>query len=111
MDTEILNVIAVMQDSLRSIRVLMNEKRIHSTLDYDDECSLIDGDYDRIRQLFLVLLQNAVKYADEDTEIRVESRYRLRIPACLCQNRSGAVYLKNFTGGIITEIKMVPAWD
>ena len=71
MDTEILNVIAVMQDSLRSIRVLMNEKRIHSTLDYDDECSLIDGDYDRIRQLFLVLLQNAVKYADEDTEIRV----------------------------------------
>lgn len=71
MDTEILNVIAVMQDSLRSMRVLMNEKRIHPTLDYEDECSLIEGDYDRVRQLFLILLQNAVKYADEDTEIRV----------------------------------------
>lgn len=71
MDTEILNVIAVMQDSLRSMRVLMNERGICSTLEYEDECSLIEGDYDRIRQLFLILLQNAVKYADENTEICV----------------------------------------
>ena len=27
------------------------------------------GDYDRVRQLFTVLLQNAVKYSDEGTEI------------------------------------------
>ena len=36
---------------------------------YDDECSLIEGDYDRIRQLFTILLQNAVKYSDENTQI------------------------------------------
>lgn len=71
LDKEVLNVIAVMQDAMRSMRVLMNEKRITGKLDYEDECSLIAGDYDRIRQLFLVLLQNAVKYADEDTEICV----------------------------------------
>lgn len=76
METEVLNVIAVMQDSLRSMRVLMNEKRIQAKLDYEDECSLIEGDYDRIRQLFLVLLQNAVKYADEDTEIHVKINRR-----------------------------------
>lgn len=74
LDTEVLNVIAVMQDSLRSMRVLMNEKQIQAKLDYEDECSLIEGDYDRIRQLFLVLLQNAVKYADEETEISVNIR-------------------------------------
>ncbi len=74
LEKEILNVIAVMQDSLRSMRVLMNEKGIQASLDYDDECSLIEGDYDRIRQLFLVLLQNAVKYADDNTEIRVTIR-------------------------------------
>lgn len=71
LDKEVLNVIAVMQDAMRSMRVLMNEKNITGLLDYEDECSLIDGDYDRIRQLFLVLLQNAVKYADENTEIHV----------------------------------------
>lgn len=72
LDKEVLNVIAVMQDAMRSMRVLMAEKRIRGVLDYEDECSLIDGDYDRIRQLFLVLLQNAVKYADEDTQLRVD---------------------------------------
>lgn len=71
LDKEVLNVIAVMQDAMRSMRVLMGEKDIEGVLDYEDECSLIDGDYDRIRQLFLVLLQNAVKYADEGTEIKV----------------------------------------
>ncbi len=71
LDKEVLNVIAVMQDAMRSVRVLMREKNIEGVLKYEDECSLIDGDYDRIRQLFLVLLQNAVKYADEGTEIKV----------------------------------------
>lgn len=71
LECEILNVIAVMQDAMRSMRVLMREKGIRAILDYEDECSLIEGDYDRIRQLFLLLLQNAVKYADEDTDIHV----------------------------------------
>lgn len=72
LDKEVLNVIAVMQDAMRSMRVLMAEKEITGVLNYEDECSLINGDYDRIRQLFLVLLQNAVKYADRQTEIRVD---------------------------------------
>lgn len=76
LDKEVLNVIAVMQDAMRSMRVLMKEKDISGVLNYEDECSLIDGDYDRIRQLFLVLLQNAVKYADEQTEIHVDIRKR-----------------------------------
>lgn len=74
LDYELLNVIAVMQDAMRSMRVLMGEKRIVGELEYEDECSLISGDYDRIRQLFLILLQNAVKYADEDTKIQVNIR-------------------------------------
>ncbi len=74
LDTEVLNAIAVMQDSLRSMRVLMSEKQIQASLHYEDECSLIEGDYDRIRQLFLLLLQNAVKYADDNTQIDVNIR-------------------------------------
>ena len=71
LNVEVMNVIAVAQDAMRSIRILMGEKGLRGTVDFDDPCSLIEGDYDRIRQMFVILLQNAVKYADRDTEIRV----------------------------------------
>ncbi|MGN1205742.1 MAG: sensor histidine kinase, partial [Eubacterium sp.] len=71
LNLEVLNVIAVMQDVVRSMRMMCAERNIKTDLQYDDECSLIEGDYDRIRQLFLILMQNAVKYADEDTEITI----------------------------------------
>ncbi len=71
LNREVLNVIAVAQDAMRSIRILMSEKNLTGSVTYEDECSLVDGDYDRIRQLFTILLQNAVKYSDEGTEILV----------------------------------------
>lgn len=71
MDLEVLNVIAVAQDAMRSIRILMKEKNLTGEVTYTDACSLIKGDYDRIRQLFTILLQNAVKYSEEGTEITV----------------------------------------
>lgn len=71
MNMEVLNVIAVAQDAMRSLRILMQEVNLTGEVTFDDACSLIEGDYDRIRQLFVILLQNAVKYADEGTEIHV----------------------------------------
>ena len=71
MNVEVLNVIAVAQDAMRSIRILMAEKQLTGTVTYEDACSLMEGDYDRIRQLFTILLQNAVKYSDEGTAIEV----------------------------------------
>ena len=49
----------------------MAEKQIQSELVYDDECSFIRGDYDRIRQLFIIILQNAIKYSEPDTHVYV----------------------------------------
>ncbi|MBP3703682.1 MAG: HAMP domain-containing protein [Lachnospiraceae bacterium] len=72
LDMELLNVIAVAQDTLRSLRVMMKEKNIETELSYNDECSLICGDYDRIRQLFLIILQNAMKYSEGGTKISVK---------------------------------------
>ncbi|MCH5251405.1 MAG: HAMP domain-containing histidine kinase [Lachnospiraceae bacterium] len=71
MDMEVLNLIAVAQDAMRGIRILMSEKNLTGDVIYEDACSLIEGDYDRIRQLFTILLQNAVKYSDEGTKITV----------------------------------------
>lgn len=71
LNTEVLNVIAVAQDSMRSLRLLMKEKDMTGTVEYEDARSLIQGDYDRIRQLFIILLQNAVKYGSEGSGIEV----------------------------------------
>ena len=71
LDTEVINLIAVAQDAMRGLRILMKEKGLHGEVTYDDEMSLIDGDYDRIRQVFVVLMQNAIKYCDPNTSIRV----------------------------------------
>ena len=71
LDTEVINVIAVAQDAMRGLRILMKEKNLTGEVTYDDEMSLINGDYDRIRQVFVVLMQNAIKYCDSGTEIKV----------------------------------------
>lgn len=71
LDKEVINVIAVAQDAMRSIRILMQERHMTGKVEYEDVCSLMEGDYDRIRQLFVILLENAVKYGDENTEIEV----------------------------------------
>ena len=71
LDTEVINVIAVAQDAMRGLRILMKEKDLTGEVTYNDEMSLIMGDYDRIRQVFVVLMQNAIKYCDPGTEIRV----------------------------------------
>lgn len=71
LNVEVLNVIAVAQDAMRSMRILMQGKRLTGEVTYEDERSFIDGDYDRIRQLFTILLQNAVKYSNEGTQIAV----------------------------------------
>ena len=58
LEMEVLNVIAVAQDAMRGIRILMAEKQMQGSVDFEDACSLIQGDYDRIRQVFSILLQN-----------------------------------------------------
>ena len=71
LNIEVINVIAVAQDVMRSMRILMQEKNLQGEVTYEDECSLIKGDYDRVRQLFTILLQNAVKYSDQGTKITI----------------------------------------
>lgn len=85
LDIEVLNVIAVAQDAMRSMRILMQEKELQGEVTYEDECSLIEGDYDRVRQLFTILLQNAVKYSYQGTKITIHiERKQKTIVATVC---------------------------
>lgn len=62
----------IFSDVIRSGRILGQEKQIHIEADYDsDEPWLMMGDYDRLRQMFLVILDNAVKFSREGGRIEI----------------------------------------
>ena len=71
LEVEELSIIAVLQDVIRSMRILAKEKQIKVEFKYEDPCCFINGDYDRIRQLFIILLDNALKYSNSNSEVEI----------------------------------------
>ena len=55
--------IQIFEELVRSIRPLSEEKKIQIELNHDQEVYMMYGDYDRLRQMFLVILDNAVKFS------------------------------------------------
>ena len=65
------------------------EKRI--TIDYkicDDPCIMM-GDYERLRQMFLVIIDNAIKFSDEDSIIHVKLECDSKIYASVADEGVG----------------------
>ncbi|MDO4167742.1 MAG: ATP-binding protein [Eubacteriales bacterium] len=62
----------VFVDVVRSGRILGQEKHLELELDLPekDPCMMF-GDYDRLRQMFLIIVDNAVKFSPEDGRIRI----------------------------------------
>lgn len=54
----------VLDDALRFIRPVSRERAITFQTDCEENHCIIDGDYQRIRQLLLILLDNAVKFSN-----------------------------------------------
>ena len=70
-DMTALNVLDVLSDALRSARQLADGKRIVIRLEADTPALTIAGDYGRLKQMFLIVLDNAVKFSPENSEIMV----------------------------------------
>ena len=60
----------VVNDSIRAMRVKSKEKNINIDFKYDDEF-VVNADYGRIRQLLIILLDNAVKFSFENSTISI----------------------------------------
>lgn len=71
-EKEPVNLVQVFDDVLRSTHVLRTQKKIHVDYKKSQDCILLMGDYDRLRQMFVVILDNAVKFSSEQSTIYVK---------------------------------------
>lgn len=69
---EPLDLLDVLRDAVRSQRIRAGEKQIRTDLQADSESVPFVGDYGRLRQMFVTVLNNAVKYSPEHALIQVK---------------------------------------
>lgn len=69
LETEEINLCDVVRDAARAIRQPAREKKIAVCVDCPGRECLIAGDYGRIRQMLLILLDNAVKFSPPESSV------------------------------------------
>ena len=80
-DQEPVNINQIFDDIIRSASVISEEKNIRIDAQKEPGNILIMGDYDRLRQMFLVILDNAIKFSENSSTIyiKIETGDKLRI--------------------------------
>ena len=72
MDKEPVSLAQIFADVMRSARVIGEEKEIHFVVDIPEEQPfMIEGDYGRLRQMFLIVLDNAVKFSERGGKVHL----------------------------------------
>ena len=72
-EKEPVSLMQVFGDINRSARMIGKEKNIKFVSEFpeEDPCLML-GDYGRLRQMFMVIIDNAVKFSDENGEISIK---------------------------------------
>lgn len=71
---EATDLLMVLEDAVRAVRVIATEKSIHIDYEKTDDEWLILGDYGRLRQMFVAALDNAIKYSSFKGDILVQAK-------------------------------------
>ena len=71
MDMRELNICDVLRDAVRSAQHIAKTKTVDIRLDMDSEYRVMKGDYGRLRQMFLIVLTNAVKFSNDGGIVQV----------------------------------------
>jgi len=65
------NLCDVLSDAVKSASALARERNIQIRTDFIKPCLMIQGDYGRLRQMFLVILDNAVKFSPSAASVDI----------------------------------------
>lgn len=68
-DSESVNLCDILSDAVKSASSLARDKRIDIQLDMPEPCLFFWGDYGRLRQMLLIVLDNAIKFSPEDSVV------------------------------------------
>ncbi|MEI5994962.1 HAMP domain-containing sensor histidine kinase [Candidatus Enterococcus mansonii] len=72
---EPVNINDILSDSLRGLRLKASEKQQQLLVELDmEKPTIVSGDYGRIRQLFVILIENAIKFAPPQATITIQSK-------------------------------------
>jgi len=66
-----INLCDVLKDAVRSAVNIANYKNIDIEFSQDRDVFLINGDYGRLRQMFLIVVDNSVKFSNENSKIYI----------------------------------------
>lgn len=69
MEMEPVNLVQIFVDIIRSASVIAAKKNISLKFTKSQDCIMMLGDYDRLRQMFLVIVDNAIKFSPENGTI------------------------------------------
>jgi signal transduction histidine kinase len=72
MNMDELNMVDVVQDAVRSANHLYPRKAVTIRTQFEAPERIVNGDYGRLRQLLLILLDNAVKFSKDEDIVDVE---------------------------------------
>ena len=64
---------SLIKDMSRTIKPLVINKNIELVLDLDSNLPPLFSDYDKLKQLFLIFLDNAIKFSPFNSEIKIKS--------------------------------------
>ena len=68
-EMECVNLIDILLDTMRSMRLVAERKQISLRFDNDNELIPVMGDYGRLRQLITILVDNAIKFSPEGSSV------------------------------------------
>lgn len=70
-DKEPVDILQIIDDLVKSVHAISEEKNIRVELTKDKPVYMMMGDYDRLKQMFLIILDNAIKFSQENSSIHI----------------------------------------
>jgi len=70
-EKEPVNLVQVFDEIIRSAGAIAEKKNIKIEITKDKPVIMMLGDYDRLRQMFMIILDNAIKFSDENKSVYI----------------------------------------